>query len=378
MQIQLLSFVLLLIVYQLPIQGQIQLLNDEFNNAATLTNWQNISQSENWGFDQLEILDVNTSTAGRLHMQPYTSSWFAEYRGTLIFKELSGDFIVTTDVSATALDGVSLPGSQYSLAGMMMRTPLQYPNGGPIDWVPNAQDYVFLSIGFAATNHPTCPGCPGPHFEIKTTNNSNSNLAVSSISAQQAQIRMAKIGPAILILSQLPGQQWEVRGRYYRNDFPNTVQMGFVTYTDWPKVSTYTPQFHNENLLVPGVAEPNPNVPFNPDLIGAFDYARFDDVTVPTNLIGLDLTDPTQVTDADLLQFLGFISEPHCPSTFTVYDTISENTIVEVSAQDTIVATNLIQSNAIVIYHSGQEVSLESGFEVALGAEFDADIQDCN
>ncbi len=58
-----------------------------------------------------------------------------------------------------------------------------------------------------------------------------------------------KIDGAIIVLHQILGESFVVRQRYDRSDMPDTLQVGMVTYTDWPKVSTYSYSFHNFNTL---------------------------------------------------------------------------------------------------------------------------------
>ena len=56
--------------------------------------------------------------------------------------------------------------------------------------------------------------------------------------------------------------------------------------------------------MPPGV-DPNPGVPFTPDLIAGFDYLRYVRPELPAHLVGLDLTNEGLVPDAELLAFLG-------------------------------------------------------------------------
>jgi len=198
-----------------------------------------------------------------------------------------------------------------------------YGSGG---WTSGGENFVFLAAGFAATNHPSCGGCPGPHLEVKNTVNGSSSLQVTSISTyENINIRIARVGNAVIVLYQLPGESWEVRERYDRGDFPDEVQIGFVTYTDWQKVS-----------IVNGA------------------------------------------TDAELLSFLGYDTEVFCPMEIEVLDTIVDGQIVELSTSDLIIAENLIQPNSTVIYSSINSVELLSGFECETGADFTVDLNGCN
>ena len=49
----------------------------------------------------------------------------------------------------------------------------------------------------------------------------------------------------------------------------------------------------------------DPQTPAAPDLRAQFDYFRFERPHVPAALIGVNLADPTVVSDAELLAFLG-------------------------------------------------------------------------
>jgi len=359
----------ILIAYQT--NAQIQLLNDEFDNSATLSaNWLNINDEEGWNAEHLEVHDINTSTAGSLHMMPYTSSWYQDYRGTLLFKNIDQNFVLTTEVTVSNRAGNGLPSSQFSLAGLMIRNAIDYPNGATSDWQSGNENYIFMAAGRANAGT--------PQFEVKTTVNGNSSLQISNISTtSNVQIRIARIDAAIIVLYRLPNQNWEVHQRYARPDFDNEIQMGFVTYTDWPKVSSYAPIFHNSNVLNSSLSpDPSQGVPFTPDIIGQFDFARFDDITVPTSLAGVDLV--SSATDTDLLSFLGFESAAFCPVNIHVSDVIEPSQITHVSASQDVTANNFINVLAEVDYVAENSVELQSGFEVLLGATFTAEIGPCN
>lgn len=60
--------------------SQIELLNDEFDDAAFMANWKNINVEEGWNITQLEWASINDSTTGHFQIAPYTSAWFQEWK----------------------------------------------------------------------------------------------------------------------------------------------------------------------------------------------------------------------------------------------------------------------------------------------------------
>ena len=280
---------------------QLSELSDEFNRACSLSDWFDVEAVEGWPQTHMESIDVNTSNEGQLTMVPWTTAWFDDYRSTLLFKEVVGDFIFTIFVNSSNKAGTGQPSSIFSLSGAMIRTPTGITDAIN-EWTLGNQNYVFLSIGSANVNNV-------PKFEVKSTINSNSVLNYNEVSDLSALIRLVKIENAIIVLHQIPGEDFVVRQRYDRSDMPDTLQVGMVTYTDWEKVSTYSYSFHNFNTLNTDLdPDPSSDEIFNPDLIGTFDYARFEDLNLPAEYIGLDFTDEGQVSDAEILALFSYTS----------------------------------------------------------------------
>ena len=283
-------------------------LSDEFGSSASLAEWSRIHQVEGWNADQLQVLDVNTTMPGALVMRPWTSTWYQDYRGELTFKNVTGDFAFTIDVTATGGDGFGLPEAAFSLGGAMIRTSLGITS--PEQWTSGAENYVFLSVGYGFGSGPCSPG-EGPHLEVKTTENGVSDLCITPTAVASAEIQIARIGPAVICLYRSPGGAWQVHRRYARADMPATLQVGMVSYTDCFKASTYDPFFQNGHVLNAALGpdpSSNPGQPFFPDVQATFDYARFASVSVPRSLAGVDLV--TQATDEQLLSFLGEHANP--------------------------------------------------------------------
>ncbi len=272
-------------------------LSDEFDDPSTLAAWNRIHEHEEWFADQLEVLDIDSVEPGRMTIMPYTVSWYQDWRGPLVFKEVTGDAAITTSLTVTGRDGVSVPGSDYSLGGLLVREPRSVT---PATWTPGGENYIFLSLGYGQVNPPSF------QFEVKTTVDSNSNLELSPAAGSSAQIQTARVGEYVItLLREAPGD-WRVHRRYHRPDFGSTLQVGLVCYTDWPKCSTFDPFHHNSVTIEPGMdGDPSPGTPFEPDALARFDYVRFQRVELPTHLEGLDLTNPGTVPDSELLAFLG-------------------------------------------------------------------------
>lgn len=274
-------------------------MSDEFDRADTLPLWQRIHQTEGWGNDDLEAFDSNTTRPGHLVMMPYTSSWFAEWRGELTYKPVTGDFVITTFVEPRNRAGTGRPERDFSLAGIMVRVPRAMTNY--TQWTANGQNYVFLSMGSA--NRLT----PGYEFEVKTTSNSTSTLFIEGTPANRAAIQVARLGPHLIMLRRIEGGEWVVHRRYYRPDFPATLQAGLTVYTDWDVCFAVGPENNNRLVLTNGapLLYGGTVSGAQPDLVASFDYVRYARPAVPPALVGADFSNPGAVTDGQLLSFLG-------------------------------------------------------------------------
>lgn len=286
-------------------------LNDEFENSATLSDWNRINQVEGWNADQLAVWDIDNTQDGRMVLAPHTVVWYNSWRGPLVFKEVTGDFVFTTQVHITDRDDVGnsdaddVPNdSQYSLGGVMIRTPRAISNPAT-DWTAgsmqndgtnNGENYVFLSMGHGTNGNMT--------FEVKTTRNSSSSLTLTPVNANTSTLQIARIGNTVLTMLHVPGQDWVVHRRFSRPDMPQTLQVGLVSYTNWEKANDFDPFFHNGHVLTPSLPQnPTPGEPYDPDIIAGFDYARFSTPEVPAALQGVNLFN--NASDAELLSFLG-------------------------------------------------------------------------
>lgn len=268
---------------QLSSTADISSLSDEFDNPKTLTNWQHVYKTEEWGANQLERFDISQTQKGKMLMVPYTSTWYKDYRGVLAYKLIKGDFVVTTKLRVSNRRGNGAPRAQFSLAGIMIRSPRDIT---PRTWKPNTENYVFLSLGTGDN--------PGNYqLEVKTTVNSDSQLQLIAAESGVATIRVARIGANMIMMYQY-GDQWVVHKRYYRPDFPEALQVGLTCYTDYPTASGLSAQKHNATAIQYG----------NPDLVALFDYVRYHRPKVSEGIGTQRLDSPQSISDQELVKII--------------------------------------------------------------------------
>ncbi len=265
--------------------ADISKLSDEFKDEKSLANWRQVSQDEKWTESQIETLDVNKTQTDCLALIPFTSGWYRDYRGVLLYKPIEGDFVITTHLRVTGRDGRSAPQRSFSLAGIMARAPR---NVTQETWRPGGENYLFATMG-AGSN------AGRYNFEMKDTVNSNSRVLLSDAAGAEGYLQIARIGSNFLLLVRTPEGAWQVRQRFSRPDLPTTLQVGMTAYTDWPTVERLQPRDANTRRLEEG----------RPDVLALFDYMRFTRPQVPATLRGAALADARVVSDAQLLQFLG-------------------------------------------------------------------------
>lgn len=228
-------------------------LTDNFDDPKSLKSWKFVHETEDLGNRPIETFEVKQK--GWLTLIPRTSTWYRDYRGALAYKEVTGDFMVTTHLRVSGRSGTGAPKSQFSLAGLMIRTPQGVDRG---TWRPGRENYVFLSVGSADQAGKW-------QHEVKTTVNSDSQLRTWPTSNGETSLRITRKGAQVTLATN-DGSGWRVQQQYSRDDMPRTVQVGLCCYTDWPNASRLQPDQHNATTIRDG----------NPDLVALVDYVRFE------------------------------------------------------------------------------------------------------
>lgn len=258
-------------------------LNDEFDDATTLGRWQRHDVVEGWP-SQWKALDVDTTSDGHLYLEPYSSAWYAGMRAPFLFKEVTGDFVVTARLLASGRSG-AVPTAGWSLMGLMVRQPR--PNVTPATWDAYGENWVFLTVG-------TADDVGRPQVEDKSTSGGASRLRTSPGKAGWVELRIARVGPAVILLRRFDGEAWVVHRRFDRSALPETLQVGVNAYTDSDSLGGPIKNYLEYNRAVFKNGQP--------DLVGRVDWIRFARPNVPSDLRGKNLS--FEGTDEQLLTFL--------------------------------------------------------------------------
>ena len=239
-------------------------LSDEFDDARSLTNWKELAAVE--GFpNRVQTLDVNTTSLGHLYLVPYTCTWFQDYRGVFLFKEITGDFDVRTRIRATGKE-TEVPVRHYSLSGLMARAPRDIT---PETWEPWQENWMFITTGYGDA-HPRREG--KPQIETKTTKDSDSRLSLIVSRSGWVELRVVRLGSNFLMLYRYEGEDWKLSQRFVRPDLPQTLQVGMNAYTNSQAIPPDQAAFIRTPTTEPG------------DLIVRSDYVRFQRPRVPEEL----------------------------------------------------------------------------------------------
>lgn len=260
-------------------------LTDEFDDNATLVNWTRLYQTENWSADPLTLYDINSSNASALTMAPSASTWWEDRIGAFSYKEVIGDFVVSTNVRVT-----SNAAALYSLAGLMARVPQTPGYDSQTDFTTGQQNYYNFLLGYTTQ---------GPEMLYNHTQQSSSNNPSFPVGGYEVQIRIARVGDVMISLRAEPDGNWQVNEAISWPGLADTLQVGVVAFSDWNGASSVS-AFNQNNTAVSA----------SEDLTAAFDYVRFSTPQLPAELEDQDLT---TVDNTALLSFLGFDDEPDAP-----------------------------------------------------------------
>jgi hypothetical protein len=197
-------------------------LSTRFDQGGALDGWQ-LHEVKGW----VSKWEAPRIEAGHLILRPRSSGWFDDNQAGHLFRVVQGDFVVTTRLQVSGTHS-SLPQTDFSLAGLFIRTPRELSDAS--QWAPGRENWLFFSVGTASPQGE-------PHYEIKTTTNSRSVLKILPSQAGWVELRIARTGEVFTLLHRPEGtEQWRVIDQMIRPDLPETLNVGVTAYSDYSSV----------------------------------------------------------------------------------------------------------------------------------------------
>ena len=210
----------------------LKVLSAKFDNPKALQDWQEF-QVEGW----VPKWESPRVEKGQLVLQPRSSGWFEDNYAGHLFREIDGDFIVTTRINVQGTKS-PVPQRSFSLAGIFIRAPREFTRD---NWKLKGENWMFFSTGTAVP-------AGKPHFEIKSTYNSLSTLKISEAPTGWVRLRVGRSGELFTLLYQEDGsQEWKVLDQFIRPDLPQKLNIGLTAYADWDSLAADYPNYRQYN-----------------------------------------------------------------------------------------------------------------------------------
>ncbi len=188
--------------------NDLQSLSTRFDRPEALQGWQEFQVAgwaPKWETPQVE--------AGQLLLRPKSSGWFEDNTVGHLYREVSGDFIVTAKLKVEGTQS-PVPQRSFSLAGLLIRAPHSFTKA---TWTAKGENWLFFSLGTAFPAGQS-------QFEIKSTSNSLSTLKISEAKPGWTRLRIARSGELFTLLYQEENaSEWQVLDQFIRPDLPVTL-----------------------------------------------------------------------------------------------------------------------------------------------------------
>jgi regulation of enolase protein 1 (concanavalin A-like superfamily) len=199
-------------------EDSISALSDEFDNAATLSEWRKALDTKNEE-EFLAKIDINETSAGQLFVEPNKGTWYGTNTGHLSYKEITGNFVTTMRVKVTGKNS-PVPTGEFDISGLMVRVPSQAESAAV---APSKENWEYLSTG-------------GQHgvrlIDYKTNVNGNFSYQTKPVNTEWMELRVARIENTVIKLYKEDGGQWQFISARLRSDFPDKLQVGLCLLTN--------------------------------------------------------------------------------------------------------------------------------------------------
>lgn len=262
--------------------GDLATLSDEFDRPDSLKNWKNLSDAERLP-NRIEKIDIGRTSPGQLVIVPQSGAWWAGYHGVYLYKEVKGDFVVTTRLKVTGKTGGE-PASIWTISGLLLRA----PGDLNVSLDQRKENWVYLMTGRGPAADRV--------VDAKSTLAGNNAWDITPAQPGWYELRLARLGPLFVAMCRPDGGEWVLRKRIFRPDLPATLQAGINVTSDFKLSASMAAARYNAELF-PGQS--------NADSLTAFDYVRFGRVPrAPALRAKLAGADVLGISDADLLALI--------------------------------------------------------------------------
>lgn len=247
-------------------------VRDNFLSAESLLEWKRLTVegwSEKWKRCEID------EEKGVLVIEPKSAGWFEDNFGQLLYKEVDGDFIVTTRVKVEGTADDKELKTIFSLAGLFIRSPRSFTKE---TWRPGQENWLFFSTGSATE-------AGSPQFEIKTTYQSTSTLRIYPAKHGWINLRIIRLREVFTLLYKFEHGEWQYLDQFIRPDLPDHLQVGLTAYADWSSSAEIYPDYRLNNESGAPKEEA--------DLIAYFDYFSIREPKVTMDLpIAYPISEP--------------------------------------------------------------------------------------
>lgn len=223
-----------------------------FDRKEALNQWYQL-KPEGWT-DKWASVRVEDN---RLIIRPKSSGWFEDNYGGFLYREIAGDFTVTTRIKVVGITSAT-PLKAFSLAGLFIRKPRQF---SAQTWQRGGENWLFFSTG-------TADQAGTAQFEIKSTYQSISTLKTYPSRPGWMELRIVRLGEVMTLLYRYEGElSFRQLDQFIRPDLPQTLEVGLTAYSDWPSVAEIYPNYERYNVQGAPVE--------HADLVAYVDWIKF-------------------------------------------------------------------------------------------------------
>lgn len=246
----------------------LEALNDEFEDPNLMDQWTRVELAEGYP-DRMGEWDINETMESCLYIKPLEGMWYRGYQGTYLYKEIKGDFAVTTRlmIQGAVEDFPDRELHNWQIAGVMLRVA---PN---LNLPPDEREenWVFNTYGLGIGRKYL--------IDIGTVKESLYSCYPHTGVAGWVDLRIVRVGEKVIFLSKNDGEDWVLREAIFREDFPHKLQVGLMTNSsgfNYPfyglvDMDEYSFDQYNRQQIT---------APQSPDLRAYFDYIHFMSVQI--------------------------------------------------------------------------------------------------